>query len=149
MISVQQATVQDLERLAPLFDEYRQFYGQKSNVPAASAFLFDRFRHSESIIFIASRDGTATGFIQLYPSFSSISIERIYVLSDLYVAPNARKSGAGRMLLQAAAQFGQSMGACQLTLETAATNLPAQSLYDSCGWKRDTEFYVYQLTLTN
>jgi GNAT superfamily N-acetyltransferase len=147
MIAVHQATVQDLDRLAPLFDGYRQFYGQKSDVPAARAFLLDRFRHSESIIFIASRDGAAIGFTQLYPSFSSVSIERIYVLSDLYVANNARKFGAGRLLLEAAAQFGRLVGACQLTLETAKTNYAAQALYEGCGWTRDTEFYVYQITL--
>jgi GNAT superfamily N-acetyltransferase len=147
MIAIHQATVQDVARLAPLFDGYRQFYGQKSNVPAARAFLLDRFRHSESIIFIASRDGLAIGFTQLYPSFSSISMDRIYVLSDLYVLSGARKLGAGRLLLEAAAHFGRSVGACQLTLETATTNCAAQALYEACGWKRDAEFYVYQITL--
>jgi ribosomal protein S18 acetylase RimI-like enzyme len=147
MIAIHQASVQDLDGLAQLFDGYRQFYGQKSDVPAARAFLLDRFRHSESIIFIASRDGMALGFTQLYPSFSSISMDRIYVLSDLYVASGARKVGAGRLLLEAAAQFGRSVGARQLTLETATTNYAAQALYEACGWKKDTEFYVYQITL--
>jgi ribosomal protein S18 acetylase RimI-like enzyme len=87
------------------------------------------------------------GFTQLYPSFSSISMARIYVLSDLFVASAARKLGAGRLLLEAAARFGQSVGAHQLTLETATTNLAAQALYDACGWTRDTEFYVYQIIL--
>jgi len=147
MIDIHQATIQDLDRLAPLFDGYRQFYGQRSDVAAARAFLLDRFRHSESIIFVASRDNVAIGFTQLYPSFSSISMDRIYVLSDLFVLTTARKLGAGRLLLEAAAQFGRSVGARQLTLETATTNIAAQTLYESCGWQRDTEFYVYQITL--
>jgi ribosomal protein S18 acetylase RimI-like enzyme len=148
MTVIHQATIQDLDRLAPLFDGYRQFYGQKSDVAAARAFLLERFRHSESIIFVASRDGVAIGFTQLYPSFSSISMQRIYVLSDLYVVSHARKVGAGRLLLEAAVQFGRSAGAVQLTLETATTNITAQRLYESSGWQRDTEFYVYQITLT-
>jgi GNAT superfamily N-acetyltransferase len=148
MIVIQQATIYDLDRLAPLFDAYRQFYGQRSDVPAARAFLLDRFSHFESIIFIAFRDREAVGFAQLYPSFSSISVARIYVLSDLFVASQIRKQGAGRQLLEAAADFGRAAGACQLMLETAKTNLTAQALYESCGWVRDTEFYVYQLTLT-
>jgi GNAT superfamily N-acetyltransferase len=147
VIAIQQATVRDLDELAPLFDAYRQFYGQRSDIPAARAFLIDRFRHSESVIFIAIHDRKAVGFTQLYPSFSSISLARIYVLSDLFVASNVRKKGTGRKLLEAAVDFGRVVGACQLTLETAKTNLAAQSLYESCGWTKDTEFYVYQITL--
>lgn len=149
MFAIQQATARDLDQLAPLFDAYRQFYGQQSDIPAARAFLLDRFRHSESVIFMATDDGKAIGFTQLYPSFSSISVARIYVLSDLFVASNVRKKGTGRKLLEAAVDFGRLVGACQLTLETAKTNLTAQSLYESCGWTRDTEFYVYQITLSS
>jgi GNAT superfamily N-acetyltransferase len=148
MIVIHQAIPHDLDRLVPLFDAYRQFYGQRSDVSAARAFLLDRFSHSESVIFVASRDSEAIGFTQLYPSFSSISLARIYVLSDLFVASNVRKQGTGRKLLEAAADFGRLVGAYQLTLETAKTNITAQALYETCGWARDTEFYVYQITLT-
>ena len=148
MIAIHQATVHDVDRLSSLFDGYRQFYGQASDVAGARAFLLDRFSHSESVIFVASRDSAAIGFAQLYPSFSSISMARIYVLSDLFVANASRKLGAARLLLDAAAQFGRSIGARQLTLETARTNLQAQALYESSGWQRDNDFYVYQTTLT-
>lgn len=148
MIAIHQATLHDLDRLAPLFDGYRQFYGQRSDVAAAREFLFDRFRHSESIILIACRNSVAIGFTQLYPTFSSISMARIYVLSDLFVATNARKLGAGRLLLEAAADFGRSIGARQLTLETARTNLIAQTLYEASGWEKDNDFCVYQITLS-
>jgi GNAT superfamily N-acetyltransferase len=70
------------------------------------------------------------------------------VLSDLFVAHHARKQGIGRQLLEAAADFGRFVGAFQLTLETAITNTTAQHLYEACGWLRDNEFYVYQITLT-
>ena len=147
MIAIHQVTAHDVDRLAPLFDGYRQFYEQASDVAGARAFLLDRFSHSESVIFIASRDSTAIGFAQLYPSFSSISMARIYVLSDLFVANTSRKLGAARLLLDAAVQFGRTIGARQLTLETARTNLKAQALYESSGWERDNDFYVYQITL--
>jgi ribosomal protein S18 acetylase RimI-like enzyme len=147
MIAVHQATVDDVDRLAPLFDGYRQFYGQPSDVVAAKTFLRDRFIHSESVIHVAVRDAAAVGFSQLYPSFSSISMARIFVLSDLFVASGARKIGAGRLLLETAVQYGRSRGARQLTLETAKTNVTAQHLYETYGWERDNEFYVYQITL--
>jgi GNAT superfamily N-acetyltransferase len=148
MTAIHQATSDDLDRLVPLFDGYRQFYRQPSDQAGVRAFLLNRFKHSESVIFIATRDKHAVGFTQLYPSFSSISMAPIYVLSDLYVAPNARKHGIGRQLLEATADFGRFVGACQLTLETAKTNSTAQALYEACGWIRDNEFYTYQITLT-
>ena len=148
MIDINQATSDDLDRLVPLFDGYRQFYRQTSDLPAARAFLMDRFKRSESVIFIATRENDAVGFTQLYPSFSSISLAPIYVLSDLFVAQNARRQGTGRQLLEAAADFGRFVGASQLTLETAKMNTTAQTLYEACGWLRDNEFYVYQITLT-
>jgi ribosomal protein S18 acetylase RimI-like enzyme len=148
MINIRQATSDDLDRLVPLFDGYRQFYGQPSDLSAARAFLLERFKGSESVIFIATRDNDAVGFTQLYPSFSSISLTRIYVLSDLFVARQTRKQGVGRQLLDAAADFGRFVGASQLTLETAKTNSAAQALYEAHGWIRDNEFYVYQITLT-
>jgi GNAT superfamily N-acetyltransferase len=149
MIAIQQATIGDLDRLVPLFDSYRQFYGQKTDREGARAFLLDRFRHSESIIFIASRDNAAIGFTQLYPSFSSITMGRLYVLSDLFVASQARKLGAARLLLESAVEFARSVGSRQLMLETAATNVAAQALYESAGWKRDTAFYVYEFTIAS
>ena len=148
MISIHQATLKDLDGLATLFDGYRQFYAQRSDVAAAKEFLRDRFSHSESVIFIASRDSLAVGFTQLYPSFSSISLARTYLLSDLFVARTARKMGVGRLLLEAAAEFGRSVGAHQLMLETARSNLTAQALYEACGWVRDDEFFVYNITLS-
>jgi ribosomal protein S18 acetylase RimI-like enzyme len=148
MIEIHQATSDDLDRLVPLFDGYRQFYRQPTDLLAARAFLLERFKHSESVIFIATRDNDAVGFTQLYPSFSSISLARIYVLSDLFVALHARKQGIGRQLLDAAADFGRFVGASQLTLETAKTNTAAQTLYEAHGWIRDNDFYVYQITLT-
>jgi ribosomal protein S18 acetylase RimI-like enzyme len=39
------------------------------------------------------------------------------------------------------------VGAVRLTLSTEVTNDAAQSLYESEGWKRQTEFYVYNLVV--
>jgi ribosomal protein S18 acetylase RimI-like enzyme len=145
---VRQATVHDLDAIAPLFDAYRQFYRQPADLPRARDFLAERFRHHESIIFLAFDErGTATGFTQLYPLFSSVRAKRKYLLNDLYVVPAARRSGVARQLLTLAAQFAHANGAASLSLSTAVDNIPAQQLYESLGWKRDTGFYEYRLTL--
>jgi ribosomal protein S18 acetylase RimI-like enzyme len=83
----------------------------------------------------------------LFPSFSSASAARIFVLNDLYVQPEARRQGVGSLLLAAAAQFGSAAGAVRLTLSTEIANEAAQALYERAGWTRQTDFYVYNLPL--
>ena len=95
----------------------------------------------------AFEDAAAIGFTQLYPSFSSGAMARIFILNDLFVAPEARQRGVGSALLQAAAQYGRRIGAVRLVLSTEVTNTTAQSVYERMGWKRDTVFCVYQLAL--
>jgi ribosomal protein S18 acetylase RimI-like enzyme len=147
-IRVRQAAVEDLEALVPLFDGYRRFYGQPGDLQLARAFLLERFEHNQSVVFIATDStGSAVGFTQLYPSFSSVSAARIFILNDLFVAPAARRLGVGVQLLEAAAQFGRAVGAVRLSLSTAKDNESAQALYASQGWVRDTGFYVYDLSL--
>ena len=147
MLEVRQATVADLNLLVPLFEAYRQFYRQPSNPERARRFLLERFEHNQSVIFLAFASDAAIGFTQLYPSFSSSAMARIFILNDLFVAPEARRHGAGSALLQAAADYGRRVGAIRLVLSTEITNTTAQSAYERMGWKRDTVFCVYQLAL--
>jgi len=145
--TVRQATIQDLEQLVPLFDGYRQFYGRASDVAAAREFLLARFTHNESTLFIAHEGERAIGFTQLYPSFSSISLARIFILNDLFVHEQARRKGVASALLSAAVNFATALGADRLSLSTAITNDAAQALYHSAGWKRDDQFLVYDFAI--
>ena len=144
-IAVRQAVFADVTALVPLFDAYRQFYGQASDPAGAHAFLKERFEHAQSVVFIAAEGDRAVGFTQLYPSYSSVSMARTFILNDLFVTPHCRRKGVGEMLLHAAAAFARNVGAVRLTLSTAVTNAPAQALYESAGWRRDEKFYVYNL----
>lgn len=143
---VRQATLHDLEQLVPLFDGYRQFYGQPSDIEAANSFLHQRFINNESIVFIAVEDSQAIGFAQLYPIFSSVSLKNAWLLNDLFVHQSARKKGVATALLKAAEEHGRQTGARWMLLETAHDNIKAQSLYEKAGWKRETAFY-YRLLL--
>jgi GNAT superfamily N-acetyltransferase len=148
-MEIKRATISDLDEAAPLFDAYRQFYGQRSDVAAARAFLDERLRRDESVIFLAVVDGEpggeALGFTQLYPSFSSVSLKRLWVLNDLFVGPNVRREGVGRRLLDRAREWAIETGAKGLVLATAVDNSKARALYESCGWQRDDEFQHYHL----
>lgn len=145
---VKRATVTDLDAVAPLFDAYRQFYGQRSDLAAARAFLDDRLRREESVIFLAVADEhgkEALGFTQLYPSFSSVSVRRLWILNDLFVRPGGRRGGVGRRLLERAREWAIETDAKGLILATAVSNAAARALYESCGWRRDDEFAHYLL----
>jgi GNAT superfamily N-acetyltransferase len=146
-VEVRQATAADVNLLAPLFDAYRQFYRQPSEPERARRFLLERLEHNQSVILLAFDDAAAIGFTQLYPSFSSGAMAPIFILNDLFVAPEARRRGAGSALLQAAAEYGRRTGALRLVLSTEVTNTSAQSVYERMGWTRDTVFCVYQLAL--
>lgn len=144
---IRRAEVRDLDILAVLFDAYRRFYRLPPDLEDGRRFLYDRMERNESVIFIALEEGKAVGFMQLYPSFSSGAMARIFILNDLFVAPDARRCGVGSALLQTAAEFGRGEGAVRLVLATELTNTVAQSVYETNGWKRDTVFCVYQLAL--
>ena len=85
MIEIRQAAIGDLELVVPLFDAYREFYRQQSDPERARRFLRDRLSHKESIIFLAFLDSSAIGFTQLYPSFSSAAMARIFIVNDLFL----------------------------------------------------------------
>ena len=146
-ITIRQAVLADLDAVAILFDGYRQFYGQTSDEAAAKTFLQARFEHGQSVVLLAESQGQTVGFTQLYPSFSSVSMARVFVLNDLFVAPSARRLGVGEALLAAAADHSRQLGAVRLSLTTNVQNLAAQALYASMGWERDQKFYAYHLAV--
>ena len=149
MITMRAAEPADLERVAPLFDAYRQFYERPSDLALARAFLSARLERGDSVIFLAEEHGATLGFVQLYPLFSSTSPApgRLWLLNDLFVVPAARGRGAGRQLMDRARSLAETTEACGLELATARTNTGAQALYESLGYRRDDDFVHYELHL--
>lgn len=143
-IQTRLATTADVDLIAPLFDAYRQFYERQHDLVKARNFIHDRILNKESVILLAcDADRKIIGFCQLYPTFCSVEAQPIYTLYDLFVDPEARRSGAGKILLLAAEKLAVDNGMVRLDLTTAKTNLPAQAVYESLGWDRDEVFYAY------
>jgi GNAT superfamily N-acetyltransferase len=142
-VRIDRAHYDEARTVAPLFDAYRQFYRQPSALKKAQNFLATRLRTRESVIFVARTSNRPVGFMQLYPSFSSITLEPTWILNDLFVVPMARRKGVGRLLLKRAQKLALDTGATAILLETASNN-PARTLYESLGWKLDREFTHYQ-----
>jgi GNAT superfamily N-acetyltransferase len=144
---IRKAISSDLGLLTGLFDQYRIFYNQASDIPSARKFLSERMEQNDSVIFVAFRDGKMIGFTQLYPVFSSVGMKRAWLLNDLYVAEEARGSGAADELLKAARQMGADTSSRYLMLQTGKDNLRAQKVYERNGWGKDEDYFVYNLRL--
>ncbi|MGE6611161.1 GNAT family N-acetyltransferase [Peribacillus sp. NPDC076916] len=142
-MSIQKATLHELESLTELFDLYRVFYEQASDPRRAREFLRERLTNGESVVFLAYDEGNPIGFVQLYPSFSSVSMMRSWVLNDLFVKESARKKGFGEELLNAAIMFAREAGAKGVSLETGKDNVNAQRLYEKIGFVRETNHFYY------
>ena len=142
-VTIRRATVADVDPLSLLFDGYRQFYANPTDIEGARRFLDARLGAGESVVFVAERDGRLLGFTQLYPSFSSGTMNRLWILNDLFVAPDHRRGGVGGALMKAAEQFAREGGSKGLVLATQKTNAAAKALYERCGWKPDALFDHY------
>jgi len=142
MVKVYQADLEHLQKLAILFDKYRVFYKQGSDLQAAEKFLKERLANNESIVFLADINGKSVGFTQLYNSFSSVSMKPTYILNDLYVEESYRKKGVGEALLNKAKELCRQNDFKGLALETAIEN-PAQKLYERLGWEKDSGYFHY------
>jgi ribosomal protein S18 acetylase RimI-like enzyme len=141
LLEIKKAGKDDLASVAFLFDAYRVFYKQTSDLPAAFDFLSQRINNHESTIFIAMLKGEPVGFIQLYPIFSSVSMKPALLLNDLFVAEKARKQGVAEALLQQGKQFGIESNAAWILLQTAEDNYKAQSVYEKNGWIKTRDFF--------
>ena len=148
LVATRLAASDDLESVAALFDAYRQFYDQTPDLPRARQFIGERFERGESVLVVA-QSGTEelVGFCQLYPTFCSVRAAPTFVLYDLFVTPAARGNGAGKALMIAAESHARASGAARIELSTARGNRVAQALYESLGWQRDEDFFVYGKTL--
>ena len=137
-------TLDQLEQITPLFDAYRVFYGQNSDVTSAREFLRQRLLLRETMLFMALENETPLGFTQLFPSFTSVGMQRLWILNDLYIIPQARGKRIGERLIERALEHAKQSHAKGVVLETAHTNESGQKLYERMGFMReDLEYRTY------
>ncbi|WP_332634949.1 GNAT family N-acetyltransferase [Halalkalibacter flavus] len=147
-MEIYQATIEDLEGVSNLFNLYLVFYQQTSDLEGGKTYIKERLESNDSVIFVVKDKQKYVGFTQLYPTFSSISMKRAWILNDLYVDAEVRKQGTGEMLLHKAKDYAIETGAKSISLSTAPDNYSAQRLYEKNGYVRDSQFYHYELSLT-
>ena len=144
-MEIKQAQKSDLDQLVLLFDLYRQFYKQKSDVLEAKAFLSQRFDRDESIVYVAADSDQLVGFTQIYPIWSSVRMKPLWLLNDLYVTKEYRGKHIGESLMNKAIEMAQKHDACGVTLETGVSNTVGQSLYEKLGFNKVTNEFHYAL----
>ncbi|MDH1146807.1 GNAT family N-acetyltransferase, partial [Pseudomonas mosselii] len=141
-----QATLEHLDLLTPLFVKYREFYGQLPYPDSSRAFLEKRLKRKESIIYLAlpdDGDDRLLGFCQLYPSFSSLSLKRVWILNDIYVAEDSRRMLVADNLMREAKKMAKQSNAVRMRVSTSSDNEVARKTYESMGFRKDTEFENY------
>src|SRR5471032_27319 len=146
-----QATLEHLDLLSPLFVKYREFYGELPFPESSRSFLEKRLRREESVIYLALHDeddSKLLGFCQLYPSYSSLSLKRVWILNDIYVAEDARRQLVADHLIKSAKKMAKETHAVRMRVSTSSNNEVAQKTYQSMGFKEDTEFRNYVLPIS-
>ncbi|GAA3964439.1 GNAT family N-acetyltransferase [Mucilaginibacter dorajii] len=146
-MQIKQISIVDYQLVTGLFNQYRVFYKQVSDIALAESYIKNRLEHNESVIFVAIDGDEPVGFTQLYPLLSSVRATKNWLLNDLFVDAAHRKQGIGEALLQTAYDFAKSHGATFIELETSVDNFTAQSLYEATGFVRqpaNTTSYYYR-----
>lgn len=150
-IKVYLAELKDVGKAAALFNQYRQFYQREDDIHGAEQFIKERLTRRDSVIYLADWNqhgiSVPAGFVQLYPTLSSLSLSKLWILNDLYVDAKYRGRGIGRKLLHQARMNAVLTEAKGLNLSTQHHNLAAQRLYESEGYVKDDEFIAYYLDL--
>lgn len=145
------ATLEHLDLLAPLFVKYREFYGELPYPDSSRDFLEKRLSRDESVIYLAmpvDDDKKLLGFCQLYPSYSSLSLKRVWILNDIYVAEDARRQLVADHLMRTAKKMAKETQAVRMRVSTSSNNEVAHKVYESIGFREDTQFKNYVLPIS-
>jgi ribosomal protein S18 acetylase RimI-like enzyme len=145
MPTINQATLENLDSVSALFEQYRHFYNKAPDPQGTLTFIKQRLENHDSVIFLALYKGQPAGFVQLYPTFSSTSLQKMWILNDLFVAPAFRRLKIAQQLMNTAKQHAIDTGSHSLKLCTATDNTGAQTLYQQLGYKKISAFEHYSL----
>ena len=146
MIEIRRAIPSDLEETATLFDLYRQFYHQPADREGARKFIGERLKNEDSVIFLSLSGDATTGFVQLYPIFTSVGMKRSWLLNDLFVLKDFRNQGTARKLITHCKEHVRQTHAAGLLLETGKNNVEGNALYPSEDFilQDEVNFYFWQ-----
>jgi len=147
---IRPVTAADFAQWLPLWEGYNAFYGRcgPTALPAEitrSTWL--RFLDPAEPVhaLVAEREGRLLGLTHYLFHRSTIHIELISYLQDLYTAESARGQGIGRALIEEVAARSRAAGAARVYWLTHESNQAARRLYDTLA--TNSGFIVYRRQL--
>lgn len=154
MIKIKKIEKNEADAVIDLFNKYRLFYRQPSDIELAKHFISERLNNNDSVVFVAFDENNdkniPVGFAQLFPKYSSVRAVKNWILNDLYIEAGYRKQGIGTNLIQTAIDFAKSTNSQFVQLSTQASNYTAQRLYEVMGFtiaEPETDFYTYRISV--
>ena len=117
-MKIRQAKNTDIELLSELFNGYRVFSREDSDVDA--------------------------GFVQLFLLFSSTRMKKLWLLNDLFVTSDYRGKGISVKLIERAKKLVTDSAACAMFLETEKSNIIGNNLYHKTGFEQNEGSNFYE-----
>lgn len=140
----------DLAQWLPLWEGYNAFYGRAGPTALAAEITWTtwlRFLDAAEPVhaLVAEAAGRLVGLAHYLFHRSTIRIEPVCYLQDLYTADDARGQGVGRSLIGAVAERARAAGTTRLYWQTHESNRSALRLYDAVAER--SGFIVYRREL--
>ena len=145
---IQSLSEKYIDQFVTIVDEYRKFFDFGLS-PNKTKEFFQRLQEkNEAATFIAiSEKDEVMGFVNLYPSYSTLSLRKIWILNDLGVSSRFRRLGVAQALIKKSIEFAKASDAIRIELKTEKTNLDAQKLYTEIGFKTDQDNLYYRVPI--
>ena len=132
-ILVRRAGVADAPEVARLLHDFNtEFSDPTPGVEALSERARRLLATGEITVLLGGERPDGLAVIRFRPSIWTAALDAY--LEELYVAPERRRHGIGRALLEAAMEVARAAGATRMDLATSETDTAARALYDSCGF---------------
>ena len=148
---IQAVAEPDLPDLLPLMRAYCEFYevapSDEDLLAMARVLIADPEREGLQLL-ARDAEGRAVGFATVFWTWTTLSAQRLGIMNDLFVAPDARGSGVADELIAACAERCRQRGATSLAWQTARDNHRAQAVYSRVGGERDDRWLDYSLDVS-
>jgi len=133
-VSVRRAETGDESTVAGLMAEFRDWFGKSDPPDDEVRASVARIMASGDAEFFIAEDPEPVGVCQLRYRWSVWTSAPDCWLEDLFVREAARRTGAGRALVEAAMAAATERGCRRIELDVNERNVPALALYESCGF---------------
>jgi len=147
MIELVRAGTPAVVPAARLFDHYRVHYGWPAAAGNAAVWLGQQLGLGRLMAWTVSVDGALAGIVTVAPMPASLALGTAWLVRDLFVAPDFRRRGLARALLEHVINEASAAGAIRVSLQTEVDNAPALALYRSLGFEHVGGLRLLSLTL--